>query len=201
MKPNWDAKRLSLIALLLVIAILAVEGSLALLRRRDVMAAIRVESLLPTPTATPPGQQPTATPEGTTTPDPQITALLMSDDGRVLVDVRWAYNIGPRFPQTYIRAMAIDQNQRVVASDGLVINCGSATLTCDGNQRLTLRYGARAAEFEATTSPGTPPALPTPTSAEVRWPAGEYQVLVTRAYQGFAEVQVSRQMLFVSALP
>lgn len=190
-----NVKRLGLIVVLLVVLIIAVEGSLTLLRRREVRAAISIESGLPTPTQTPVGHVPTPTAEGAT-PEPAITALLMTDDGSVLVRVNWMYNIGPRFPLTTIHALAVDGRSQIVASDQWQIDCGNSTLTCEGSTLLTLRFGVKVAPT-GTPATATPATTPLPTN-DGRWPIGEYSIVVTRTYLGFDPVEVTRERVVIA---
>jgi hypothetical protein len=187
-----DAKRGGIIALILVIAVIGIEGTLTLLRKRDVSASITVVSLRPTATPTPLGQVPQ-----NGTPDPATVGMIMSDDGSVVVNVQWAYNIGPRFPQTTIRAVALDAANNTVASASQFVDCGNNTLDCSGNSVLTLRYGELAAEQSIPTITATPTTVEAPSAG--RWPLGEYTVLVTRAYEGFSAVEVKRDKIVVAA--
>ena len=191
MKFTLDAKRLGLIALLLVILIIGIEGTLTLLRKRDVSASITVVSQRPTATPTVLGQVP---PNGAT-PDPFAVGLIMTDDGSVVVKATWAYSIGPRFPQTTIRALAFDKDNQVVASASQFVDCSSSTLSCDGTTTLTLRYGELAQPDSATTRTPAPP----PAATTGRWPLGDYTILVTRAYEGFNAVDVAREKITVAA--
>jgi hypothetical protein len=188
LKFNLDAKRLGIIALFLVILVIGIEGTLTLLRKRDVSASISVVSQRPTATPTVLGQANGAT------PDPLTVGLIMTDDGSVVVRATWAYSIGPRFPQTTIRALALDKDNQVVASASQFVDCSASTLSCDGNAVLSLRYGEMAQPDSETTR--TP--QPTP-SATGRWPLGDYTILVTRAYEGFNAVDVAREKITVAA--
>ena len=55
MKFTLDAKRAGLLALILVVIVFCIEGTLTLLRKRDVSASISVMSQRPTRTPTPIG--------------------------------------------------------------------------------------------------------------------------------------------------
>lgn len=191
LKFTLDAKRLGLIALLLVILIIGIEGTLTLLRKRDVSASIAVVSQRPTATPTPLGQVSDAT------LDPATVGLIMTDDGNVVVTATWAYSIGPRFPQTTIRAIAFDQANEIVASASQFVDCSASTLNCDGTTVLTLRYGEMAQPDSATTR--TPQPTLSATIAAGRWPLGTYTILVTRAYEGFNAVDVARENIVVAA--
>ncbi|MBX3082766.1 MAG: hypothetical protein KF716_14095 [Anaerolineae bacterium] len=193
MKFTLDAKRGGLIALVLVILVLGIEGTLTLLRKRDVSASIAVVSLRPTATLTPVGR---ALPSDAT-PDPATVGLIMTDDGSVVVNIMWAYNIGPRFPQTILRAVALDKESQVVASASQFVDCSGSTLDCNGNAVLTLRYGEMAPPDNATTHTPVPTASATLSTGH--WPLGEYTVLVTRAYEGFSAVEVARDKIVVAA--
>lgn len=192
----FNAKRLGVIAVLLIVLIIAFEGSLTLLRRREVRASISVESRLPTRTPTPVGQVATPMPEGAP-PEPTISALLMTDEGSVLVRVNWAYSIGPRFPLTTIHALAVNGSDQIVSSDRWQINCGDSTLSCDGTTLLMLRFGVKAAPTgtPATATPASTPGTPN----DGRWPRGEYTIIVTRAYQGFDPVEVTRERVVIAS--
>ena len=193
MKFTIDAKRGGVIALILVVLVIGVEGTLTLLRKRDVSASISVVSLRPTATPTPIGQ---AQPNGAT-PDSVTVGPIMTDDGNVIVNAAWAYSIGPRFPQTVLRAVAIDSNNQVVASASQFVDCSSSTLSCDGTAVLTLQYGILAQPDSRTTR--TPVPTATATLSAGRWPLGEYTILVTRAYEGFDAVEVAREKIVVAA--
>ena len=193
MKFTIDAKRGGVIALILVVLVIGIEGTLTLLRKRDVSASISVVSLRPTATPTSLGH---AQPNGAT-PDPVTVGLIMTDDGNVIVNATWAYSIGPRFPQTVIRAVAIDQNTQVVASASQFVDCSSSTLSCDGKAVLTLQYGVLAQPDSQTRR--TPVPTATATLSTGRWPLGEYTILVTRAYEGFDAVEVAREKIVVAA--
>ena len=154
-------KRLGLIAVLAGALVFGVEGVLSLLRQRNIDVTIQVESSLPMAT-------PDATQEsGVATPRAQDTSstLLIDPNGRVLVALRWDYKIGPTFPQTVIRAQALDQAGKIISSDKYTINCGSASLGCSGSTSLSLDFGVM-------DKVGT----------KAAWPAGDYTVQVTRAF-------------------
>lgn len=171
---------------LLVLVILLFEGSLALLRTRDVRASVSVQSNIPTATPTP-----RLVGQPTFTPDPLAASLRMTGDGRVLVDIDWSFRIGPRFPATTVRAVALTDDQRVVASAEYTFDCGSEPLNCTGKNTLTLTYGTLS-EADGTPTPGV---TPIPPGSE--WPVGSYTVVVTRAFTGLADVEVSRQSILV----
>lgn len=187
MKFNLTPRTLAIIGAVGVLLVIGIEGTLTVLRKRIVTAAITVQSDLPTPTPTPTGAP---TQEGT--PDPQLSALTMDADGTVIAEVTWNYSIGPRFPVTVVHASALDSQNQVVASDQQVIDCGQNTLSCEGTISFELHYGVIADSAAGTSTPE-----PTPTSSA--WTPGTYTVLVTRAYVGFNAVEVARQNIYVAA--
>lgn len=160
------------------------ESTLALLRRRDVIINVSVQSTTPTltPTATQvgaalPGPTPTAT------PIPATLNVLPSD--RVIVDVSWNYHIGPRFPNTLIHASALIDGRDV--ADGQVnINCGGAAIDCTGQQSITLAYTI------PDTGNGSGPQT-------VDWPAGDYTVIIDRSEGGLTPVTIGRYPFHVQA--
>lgn len=151
------------------------ESTLALLRRRDVIINVSVQSvaLAPTPTATLPGAAPPV-PTATATPVPATLILLPSD--RVIVNVRWNYHIGPRFPNTVVHASAVIDG-RDVADGQVAINCGGAALDCTGQESITLAYTV------SDTGNGAGPQI-------VDWPAGDYTIVVTRSDGGLKPVTI-----------
>jgi hypothetical protein len=178
---------------LLVVFILLLEGSLTILRRRELTAAINVTSSLPTRTPTPTGTWQTGTPA------PINTNLEMTPDGQVLVNLRWAYRIGPRFPRTIIRVQALNEGSIVVASANYLVNCGTEALLCEGSSTVALRFGVRVDVTPTPTSgpsaAGTPSS--TPSVADQGWKTGTYTIEVLRSDEGFAPTQVSRQTIYV----
>jgi hypothetical protein len=112
----------------------------------------------------------------------------MTGDGRVLVDIVWNYRIGPRFPATTVRAVAMNKDQQVVAAATQTFDCGSEPLNCTGKLSLMLTYG---------TLTGTPAPDTTPIPPGSAWPVGSYNVVVTRAFTGLASVEVTRQSILV----
>lgn len=170
-------KRIGLIFVVAVVAVIVIEGALSILRSRDITAIVSVDG--------PPVENlPTAEASAGATPDPAaVTALIMSDKGNVLVEVGWVYRIGPKFARTLIRAEAINDKKEVVAAEEFTVDCGTATLQCEGSTILTLNFG------RLTT------ATAEPVSGE--WSAGEYTIRVTRAFAGLATAIVTEQTVIV----
>ncbi|MHB8750130.1 MAG: hypothetical protein ACYDBJ_13185, partial [Aggregatilineales bacterium] len=165
----WWARRGVLILAVLIVLVFGTESILALLRRRDVIINVSVQSVAvtTTPTVTPVSGVPSS-PTATATPGAALLILLPSD--RVIVNVRWNYHIGPRFPDTVVHASAVIDGRDV--ADGQVnINCGAAALDCTGQQSMTLAY----------TVPDTGNGSGSQT---VDWPAGDYTVIVDRSDGG-----------------
>ncbi len=165
----WWARRGVLILAVLIVLVFGTESTLALLRRRDVIINVSVQSVTgtSTPTVTPIGAAPPG-PTATATPGPALLILLPSD--RVIVNVRWNYHIGPRFPNTVVHASAVIDGRDV--ADGQVnINCGAAAIDCTGQQSITLAY----------TVPDTGNGNGSQT---VDWPAGDYTIIVDRSDGG-----------------
>jgi hypothetical protein len=106
----------------------------------------------------------------------------MAPDGTVLVDVIWTYRIGPRFPDTLIRAEIVNSSGQAVASSAYNITCNPAdSMQCEGKTSLALRFG----EKDGAGAPAP-------------WPTGEYTLHVTRAYAGLAQaVSLSERIVQV----
>ncbi len=172
-------KRLGIAAIVVAALVFGLEGILALLRQRNIDVTIQIESalLLATPEAT---QQPGSV----ATPAAQAasSALIVDPNGRVLVALRWDYEIGPTFPRTVIHAQALDQAGKVVSSDQYTIDCGAASLNCAGAVSMSLDYGVQDKAGE-----------------RAAWPAGDYTVQVTRAFTELNTTVIVRRALKVVA--
>jgi hypothetical protein len=161
-------KRLGLVAIVVALLVVGIEGTLALLRQRTISVTITLKDSM-SGTATP-------APAGVATPDPAPTTLSLLSDGTVLAHVTWTYHIGPRFPLTNIRAVVFDEKQQPVAADTYKLDCGSATIDCTGTAALSLNYGVQ-----------------DKTGTRTLWPLGTYTLLVTRAYADLNATQLEQR--------
>ncbi len=166
-------KRLGIAVVVVAALVFGIEGVLALLRQRSISVVIRVEDAQGVATTPDPASAATPDPEG------EGSGLTLDPGGRVVVNVRWDYRIGPRFPRTLIRAEALDQAGKVVSAEAYTVDCGSASLACTGTTSMALEYG----------KPGTTAA----------WPAGNYVVRVTRAFTELSTTLLVQQPLRVLA--
>jgi hypothetical protein len=112
-----SSKQLGLLFVGLATIIIVFEGSLTLLRARNIEVGVRSESG-----------------ETTTT----IEQVIVEPERPLLIDVMWDYRIGPRFPQTIVRAEARNLNGDVIASDEYIIDCGTAAVTCTGSATIEM---------------------------------------------------------------
>lgn len=155
-------KRTGLAVGLLVLFVLVVELILSGMRTREVTVSFRIEN----------------------GPNTQFvrdeSALVLRPSSIFLVDVRWLYRIGPRFPQTEIRAEITTDEGVLIAENTFTIDCGASAFDCSGVRPLDMAYGTLA---DKTTSE--------------RWPAGRYRLTVTRAYSGQAAVQIVERPITV----
>ncbi len=163
-----------------IVCIFSIEGTLALLRQRNVEATLEIQNAAGV-TATP---TPEPTPGGAaqSTPAPGSNVLTMAVDETLVVHVHWDYRIGPRFPDTTIQAIAQDSNNQIVASNSYMIQCGAETINCSGDQRLPLNFGVK-------DSSGT----------AANWPAGTYTVVVTSAIADLKPTQLLATPFTVTA--
>lgn len=164
-------KRLGLPIALLIAAILSIEVTLTVLRQRNIEVTFSAHSaaLL--------AAEPEAASEVSVGADDPV--LLLAPDGELAVTVNWSYQIGPRFPTTFVQARVQNERGEIVAEEALSITCRNP-LGCNGNQTLALRYGVREAGDQAEA-----------------WALGRYVVQVTRAYSGQAPVEISSRRLTV----
>ena len=176
---------LGVLVLGLIVVIFSTEGILALLRQRNLTATVELrdaQGIVATQAAT---SDATAevTPSASTSGKPQAISSLgtLPADGSLVVNARWSYSIGPRFPQTTVRAQVTDTVGVIVATDTYVIDCGGNTLDCSGDHPLTLVYGVKEGE-----------------GSRANWPAGSYTLRVTRAYAGLKESEVLTQSFVVT---
>ena len=180
----WWARRGVVILAVMIVLVFGTESTLALLRRRDVIINVSVQSVnvSPTHTATPIGAAPPG-PTATATPAPAVLILLPSD--RVIVNVRWNYHIGPRFPHTSVHAMVVIDG-RDVADGQVMIDCGTAVIDCTGQQSMTLAYTV------PDSGNGSGPQA-------VDWPGGEYTVTIDRSDGGLNPITIGRYPFHVQA--
>lgn len=164
-------KRLGLPIALLVVAILAIEIGLTVLRQRniEVTFSARSAALL--------NADSEAEAEAAISADEPV--LVLAPDGELSVTVIWTYQIGPRFPTTIVRARVQNDRGETVAEESLSITCRNP-LGCNGNQTLALRYGVREEGDQGEA-----------------WALGRYMVQVTRAYSGQEPVEISSRRLTV----
>lgn len=177
---TWWLRRGVIILVVLIVLVFGTESTLALLRRRDITITVSVQSLNTTPTATP-----GASGSATSTPAPTVFLLIPSD--RVVVNVQWTYHIGPRFPNTVVHA-SVSINGRDVADGQVSINCGGASLDCNGQASLTLAYTV------PDTGNGSGPQT-------VDWPVGDYTITVDRSDGGLIPVVIGHYPFHVQAPP
>lgn len=154
-----DPKRAGLIAFGLVALILVIEVTLSALRVRAIDISFRVDGERP-PTA---AQNPTPAPDQPTGPE----TLYLAPSSDLVMEVRWTYTIGPRFPVTTIRAEMHDDAGKMVSAASHVITCGESALQCEGDTPVTLAFG-----------------VVNGAGQDAQWPVGRYTVTVTRAYAG-----------------
>jgi hypothetical protein len=171
-------RRLGIAALVAAALVFGIEGILTILRQRNINVVIKVEDAQ--------GVVVAPATESAATPDPQSdsSTLILDPDGRVVVNVRWDYKIGPRFPRTFVRAEALDQAGKVVAADRYTIDCGAASLECTGTTSMTLEYGV-------VEKAGT----------RATWPPGDYVVRVTRAFTELSSTLLVQQPIRVLSQP
>lgn len=166
--------------LFVIVAIFSIEGVLTLLRQRNVIVTFEVHSLNPAATAIPVAT-PTTAPGAT--PNANASVLTITPDTTILVRAKWDYRIGPRFPDTVIRATVTDTaTGKAVASAENTILCGTETIQCDGEYQLSLAYGV-------TGKTGT----------RVDWPAGSYTVVVTSSIADLKATELLRRSFTVKA--
>ncbi|MFQ3535964.1 MAG: hypothetical protein SNJ58_08805 [Aggregatilineales bacterium] len=164
-------KRLGLPIALLVVAILSIEIGLTVLRQRNIEVTFSARSVAL--------QAARAEAESETEVSADEPVLVLSPDGELSVTVVWAYQIGPRFPTTVVRAWVQNERGETVAEKSLSITCMNP-LGCSGNQTLALRYGVREDGNQGED-----------------WALGRYLVQVTRAYPGQEPVEISSRRLTV----
>ncbi len=164
-------KRLGLPIALLIVAILSIEISLTALRQRNIAVTFSAHS------AALIAAQPEAASEAPIDTDESV--LLLAPDGELAVTVSWNYQIGPRFPTTFVQARVQNERGEIVAEEALSITCRNP-LGCNGNQTLALRYGVREAGDQAEA-----------------WALGRYVVQVTRAYSGQEPIEIGSRRLTV----
>jgi hypothetical protein len=183
---TWWLRRGVIILAVLIVLVFGTESALALLRRRDVVINVSVQSLKTTPTVTPTGAAPPGGSGGATaTPAPAMLLLVPSD--RVIVNVQWNYHIGPRFPHTVVHASATIDGRDV--ADGQVnIDCGAAVIDCAGQGSMTLAYTV------PDTGNGSGPQI-------VDWPVGDYVITVDRSDGGLKPVVIQNYPFHVQAAP
>jgi len=130
-----------------IVCIFAIEGTLALLRQRTVVASVEIQNaagLTVTPTPQPTAEAGSnSSGSAQTTPASKSTPLVLAADEILVVHVRWAYHIGPRFPDTSVAAVLQDSKGQVVATASYIIQCGAETIDCNGDQPLPLKYGIK----------------------------------------------------------
>src|SRR4051794_6850577 len=157
---------LGLLVVVLIALVFGTESILAVLRQRNLEVTVQLvdaQGVASTSEAT--DAAPQAAPANGT-PAPISTLGTLPADGSVVVNAKWDYRIGPRFPQTTVRAQVTDSTGVVVASDEYSFDCASSdSMQCNGSQRLTLNFGVK-------NKAGT----------RSNWPAGGYNLIVTRAY-------------------
>ena len=166
--------------LVVIIAIFSIEGFLTLIRQRNVYVTLEVQSSVSAVSATP-FATPTLPPGST--PDPKLAVLTITPDETILVRAKWDYRIGPRFPDTVIRAVVTTASTgQIVASDENTILCGAETIQCVGEYQLAPKYGV-------TDKTGTP----------ASWPPGNYTVVVTSSIADLKPTELLRQAFVVNA--
>lgn len=174
-----NVRRLGMIAAVLAVSIFGVELTLSVLRQRSIDINVRAEG--------PPPSVSGAAVEGVAAPAPgearsDAGSLLVSPGGAVVVDVAWRYRIGPRFPVTTLRAEITDSAGRIIAAGQFTIDCeGAGSLQCEGQQPLSLRFGAQDGGGESGP-----------------WPIGAYTLRVTRAYAGIAPMTLVDRPVIVA---
>jgi len=165
-----------------IVCIITVEGTLALLRQRTVLATLEIQNaagVAATPTPEPiPGSSAQPTPVSGS------SALTLAPDETLVVHIHWMYRIGPRFPDTTIQAISQDSNGQIVASGSYMILCGAETIECDGDQRLLLKFGVKDATGTAAT-----------------WPTGSYTVVVTSSIADLKPVPLLEKSFAVAVKP
>ncbi len=164
-------KRLGLPIALLVAAILSIEIGLTVLRQRSIEVTFSARSVALHAAG--------AEAESETEVSADEPVLVLSPDGELSVTVAWAYQIGPRFPTTVVRAWVQNERGETVAEESLSITCMNP-LGCSGSQTLALRYGVREDGSQGED-----------------WALGRYLVQVTRAYLGQEPVEISSRRLTV----
>jgi hypothetical protein len=166
--------------LVVIVAIFSIEGILTLLRQRNISVTLEVHSLNPAATAAVVAT-PTAAPSST--PDAKLAVLTITPDTIILVHAKWDYRIGPRFPDTVVRATVTDTTTgKVVASDENTILCGPETIQCNGEYQLSLAYGVNGK-----------------TGSRTDWPVGSYTVVVTSSIADLKPTDLLRQSFTVKA--
>src|SRR5579871_2633634 len=85
--------------LIVIVAIFGIEGTLAVMRQRNVYVTLEVQSPGVAATGTPFA---TPTPVPGATPDPKLAVILVAPDQTLLIHAKWDYRIGPRFPDTLV---------------------------------------------------------------------------------------------------
>jgi len=178
-------KRAGLLAAILFILIIGIEGTLSLVRQRNLYFEFRTEGTQPAlaglPTATPgPSPVPGGNTAAGTSNAPAAGSIIISTDGAVLIDMSWDYRIGPRFPITRVRAQVATKVGDPVASGVFTIDCGTETLSCKGNHTFSLRFGLVDGQ-------------PAP-SEQKPWPVGEYVLRLTRD-EGLMEILAERPVI------
>jgi hypothetical protein len=166
--------------LFVIVAIFSIEGVLTLLRQRNISATLELHSLNPAATAAV-AATPTAAPGST--PVANLAILTITPDTTLVVHAKWDYRIGPRFPDTVIRAVVTDSaTGKVVASDENTILCGPETIQCDGEYQLTPAYGVIGKTGTAS-----------------NWPVGSYSIAVTSSIADLKATDLLRQSFIVKA--
>jgi hypothetical protein len=151
---------LGLLVILIGACVFGTEAVFAVLRVRDIRAAVELRDLngaeIVAPTAEP----------NAPTPDPNSIVNTLPSDGTLTVKAIWNYRIGPTFPQTRVVAEVRDvATNKVVAQNQYLIDCGSASLDCTGSYPIALEYGVQ-------NQVGT----------RAAWPIGSYKLHVTRSF-------------------
>jgi hypothetical protein len=163
-------KRIGLAAIIVGVLVFGAESILALLRQRNIYVTVQAQESASAVST------PAATIEPATRSDPNANALSISPLGGVQLAVKWEYRIGPGFPITVVHAEALDSTQQVVAEDTFTIDCGAASLECNGEHLLSLYYHVRDAKGQ-----------------RIPWPISDFLLHITRTYAGLNPVLILNQ--------